>query len=177
MAQRIFEAFHGSFESGSKCIAIFSKRITDMDWNPWALLTTLTDAEAQALWGDDKLAAHCEFYDAEWNERDNGDYSADFTEEELVDLGITNEFKGFFGGTNGEGEIDGAGDEIYVTPSDIVNGQRVVIFNSSSNEAIDYVNFDVNSKSTFWTWDFNALTLLILLFAVFALYMMKKKNL
>lgn len=175
MAQRIFQAFSGSFSSGSKCIAIFAKLDTNAYWTPWALLTTLTDAEAESLWGTDKQAAHCEFYEAGWQDRDGGDYSADFSEEELLALGITNEFKGFFGST-AEGLITGAGDEIYVTPSEITNGQRIVIYNSNTDEVIDYVNFNVNSKSTFWTWNFNALTLLTLLIAVFAYYMIYRKS-
>jgi hypothetical protein len=173
MAVRIFQAFPGSFESGSKCIAIFSKLDTNTYWNPWALLTTLTDEEAESLWGTSKRAMHCEFYDAVWKDRDDGDYSADFSEEELLALGITNKFKGFFADTD-EGLIDGAGDNIYVTPSEIVNGQRIVIYNNSTDEAIDYVNFTENSKSTFWTMNFNVLTLLILLIAV-SFYVVKNR--
>ena len=168
-----FQAFHGTFSSGSKCITVYQQVEGNLYWNTWALITTFDEASAIDLWGADVRASHCGFFENEFKERDNGDYSGDFSPEELVALGITNDYKGFFAEVFGGNII--TSDYVRVTPSEMIDNQRIVLYDYNTDEVLDYVNFDANSEPSFFSdWNFTALTLTVLVVALAYAYFSKK---
>lgn len=122
-----------------RVVAVYARYEDDIYWFPWILATNLTNAEAIELFDvTTTYAWHCEFYGAEFQSNDDSDVFPGFfnyEEEIFTNLGIAN-FKGyyFFGG-----------DEVWVTPEEILNGQEVILLGGGMNPEIKgRIRWDIN---------------------------------
>jgi hypothetical protein len=145
-----FQSFSGTFIDGKKKgVVVYSKRADDNYWwEPVALFTWMTDETASAYFGEDVndlYAGHCEFYESDWNSNDDSDNWPEFLDDESLQsaLGITGA-KGYFDG----------GDDVYVTPAEILHGQKIVIYysNGGNNNVINSFSTEPKETSTLWVW-------------------------
>ena len=125
-----YQSFISEFTTGGeKCVVVYSKQEDKNFWIPVALFTWLTTADAISYFNqvnmDDLKAHHCEFYFAGWVDNDNGTTWPDLTlrdDETLrTSLGISDAL-GFF-----IGDLGVSSDNVFVTPEEILNGQKIVI--------------------------------------------------
>ena len=162
-----FQSFVGKFRDGRKGVVVYSKRADDnYYWEPVALFTWLTDEAASAYFGqdvNDLYADHCEFYEANWNSNDASDDWPEFLDDNglRTSLGIS-DAKGYFDG----------GDDVYVTPAEILHGQKIVIYyedNSNSPATYTVINSfstETEQSSTFWLWFVLIIVAFILVFMI-----------
>jgi len=148
-----FQSFVGKFRDGKKGVVVYSKRADDdYYWEPVALFTWLTDEAASAYFGqdvNDLYADHCEFYDANWNSNDASDDWPEYLDDNglRTSLGVL-DAKGYFYG----------GDNVYVTPAEILHGQKIVIYyensvnNPNTYHVINSFSTEPEESSTFWLW-------------------------
>jgi len=132
-----YQSFPGRFRNGKKAVAVYRKQEGDSYWIPAAVFTFMTRSEAAGYFPSDPSnleAMHCEFYKADYNINDASDNWPEFLDDaNLRTVLEIYDAKGWFGNS---------GDEVYVTPREIINGQKIVILDSNNNDlVVDAITF------------------------------------
>jgi len=166
-----FQSFSGKFLDGKKGVVVYSKRADQTWWDPVALFTWLTTENASAYFGydtDNLYADHCEFYDADWEGNDNADSWPDLLDDDALRtaLGIY-DAKGWFDG----------GDEVYVTPAEILHGQKIVIYHEliipgpNIYTVVNSFSTETKGTSTLWAvWVILVILILIVFYNTYQTY-------
>ena len=147
----VFKAFNGkirwaqgSSNVNKNVVGVYTHTEGDTYWYPWIISTQLTSTQATSLFNtsfSNLRAHHCEFYESDFiSNNDSTNYPEDFDNEDIIfqNLGISN-YKGYFDG----------GDEVYVTPEEILNGQEVAVINSDNNEIVGKISWNRNDPLSY----------------------------
>jgi len=158
-----YQSFDCKFQSdGSKVIVVYEKQDTDNWWYAYTIHTFMTDAQASEFLGfnvDDTQANHCEFYEAYWISNDGSQYTDDDWNFHgdlslRATLGLTNA-KGYWA----------EGDPVYVKPSEILRGQKIVINYDGDDYPIIEKIIPPNYDNT------NPLNIILVIFFIFFIFM------
>ena len=174
-----YESFEGKFEDGSKAVMVYKKEEGDIYWQDVALVTWMTDLQAQDFFGVNNLtddeygsdgihATGCGMEDySGWYENDEGNFLGHYDfdgapSQFMKDLGLSGA-KGYIM------EEDGSINSYQEKAEDILRGQEIIIFYSEDGEAdrkLKSVSFPQSNISTNETpaWAWVAVVLCVLLF-------------
>ena len=167
-----YQSFECKFQSdGSKVIVVYEKEDTDDHWSPYTINTFMTDEQASAFLGyavEDTEAYHCEFYGSGWISNDDSQYTdndGDFHDDASLraSLGLTNA-KGYWQ----------SGDPVFVSPSEILRGQKIVItydINQNNEEDEFRIVIDKIIPPNFDIAETNPLNIILVIFFIFFIFM------
>ncbi len=180
----LYESFEGKFEDGSKAVAVYKKYLGDYYWEDVALVTWMTELDAEEYFGadlsnDDLYCAGCGFEGNSnwWYENDDESFGGfpDFDgapSQFMQDLGLSGA-KGYFKGLTILSYQEKA--------EDILRGQKMfILLDTGPNEQkINSVSFPQSNISTNETetpsWAWVAVVLCVLLFIALLFKKLKVK--
>ncbi len=159
-----FQSFSGKFQNGSTAVAVYFRYDYMVDWEALGLFTFMTDTEAENMFGVSDLtyldAQQCGFRYTDWISNDAAESSVFFNDTTFSGSQISNleTSLGISGAKGYFDAYDSGSYDLFQSPSEILNGQKIIITDDSDvTRIVDTVSFDSStsvvkeSKALQWT--------------------------